>query len=88
MNDPQVAVIIATKNRPKLLKQRALNSVLNQSVSPNYLIVVDDSPDQARDQNGLVVESLPSNDYHIQYLLNQRTPGASGAWNTAIEYRK
>jgi glycosyltransferase involved in cell wall biosynthesis len=25
-------------------------------------------------------------DPHIQYLLNQRTPGASGAWNTAIEY--
>lgn len=86
MNAPQVAVIIATKNRPNLLKQRALNSVLKQSRLPNHLIVVDDSSEQTQQQNRLIVESLPSNDYHIQYLINQRTHGASGAWNTAIDY--
>ena len=31
VNAPQIAVIIATKNRPNLLKQRAINSVLNQT---------------------------------------------------------
>ncbi|MGF1731232.1 glycosyltransferase family 2 protein [Photobacterium kasasachensis] len=86
MNTAQVAVIIATKNRPNLLKQRALHSVLKQSRLPKYLIVVDDSPEQAQQQNRLIVESLPLNDYHIQYLRNQRTRGASGAWNTAIDY--
>lgn len=86
LNDPQIAVIIATKSRPDLLQQRALYSVLNQSISPNYLIVVDDSPEPEQYSNRLVVASLPSIDSHIQYLLNQRTPGPSGAWNTAIEY--
>jgi len=86
LSSTQVAVIIATKNRPDLLKKRALGSVLKQSKLPKYLIVVDDSSEQTQQQNRLVVESLPSNDYHIQYLLNQRTCGASGAWNTAIDY--
>tara|TARA_R110002051_G_scaffold92498_1_gene162202 strand:+ start:35391 stop:35777 length:387 start_codon:yes stop_codon:yes gene_type:complete len=86
VNSPQIAVIIATKNRPNLLKKRAINSVLNQSLSPSYIIVVDDSADQNQCQNRLIVESIPSTNYHIKYLLNQRTLGASGAWNTAIEY--
>ena len=86
LNAPQVAVIIATKNRPNLLKQRAINSVLNQTISPSYIIVVDDSPEQIQCQNRMIVESIPSTNSHIQYLLNQRTVGASGAWNTAIEY--
>ena len=86
LSTTQVAVIIATKNRPDLLKQRALDSVLKQSKSPKYLIVVDDSSEQAKQQNRLIVESLSSNDYHTQYLQNQRTCGASGAWNTAIDY--
>ncbi|MFP3570356.1 glycosyltransferase, partial [Paraburkholderia sp. SIMBA_030] len=59
---------------------------LNQSISPSYIIVVDDSPEQIQCQNRLIVESIPSTNSHIQYLLNQRTVGASGAWNTAIEY--
>ncbi|MEC6815011.1 glycosyltransferase family A protein [Photobacterium toruni] len=86
MNIPQVAVIIATKNRPDLLKQRALKSVLQQTRSPNILIVVDDSSELAQQKNRLIVESLPFDGYHIQYLINQRTHGASGAWNTAIDY--
>ncbi|WP_273860280.1 glycosyltransferase family 2 protein [Photobacterium sp. GSS17] len=86
MNVPQVAVIIATKNRPNLLKQRALKSVLKQTRLPNFLIVVDDSSEQTQQKNRLIVESLPSSDYHIQYLINQRTHGASGSWNTAIDY--
>ncbi|MCD9538982.1 glycosyltransferase family 2 protein [Photobacterium carnosum] len=86
MNIPQVAVIIATKNRPDLLKQRALNSVLQQTRSPNILIVVDDSLEPIQQKNRLIVESLPFGGYHIQYLINQRTHGASGAWNTAIDY--
>ena len=43
LTDKHVAVLIATKNRPSLLKERALACVFNQSRSPNYLIVVDDS---------------------------------------------
>lgn len=86
LNTAQIAVIIATQNRPELLKQRALHSVLEQSKSPNYLIVVDDSTEQTQQHNKLIVESLFSNGCHIQYLINERTHGASGAWNTAIDY--
>lgn len=86
LNTRQVAVIIATKNRPNLLKHRALNSVLKQSRLPCYLIVVDDSSEPIQLQNRSIVESLRSNDYHIKYLVNQRTHGASGAWNTAVDY--
>lgn len=87
LNAPQVAVIIATKNRPTLLGNRALSSVLKQSQLPNYLIVVDDSSDRtARQQNKMIVDSISSNNFKIEYLMNKRTYGASGAWNTAIEY--
>jgi glycosyltransferase involved in cell wall biosynthesis len=86
LNTRQVAVIIATKDRPNLLKHRALNSVLKQSRLPYYLIVVDDSSEPIQPQNRSIVESLGSNDYHIKYLVNQRTHGANGAWNTAVDY--
>ncbi|MCK8045324.1 glycosyltransferase [Shewanella sp. 1CM18E] len=86
MNTPVIAAIIATKNRPNLLKKRAIKSVFNQSRLPNILVVVDDSLGQVQQQNKFIIESLPSNHCHIQYLKNRRTPGASGAWNTAIDY--
>ncbi|WDP92399.1 MAG: glycosyltransferase [Desulfobacter sp.] len=85
MNTAQIAVIIATKNRPILLK-RALRSVFKQSRSPKYLIVVDDSPEQAQQHNRLLVESFPLTDCNIQYLSNKHTNGASGAWNMAIDH--
>ncbi len=86
LNIPNIAVIIATKNRSDLLKNRSLSSVLKQSIKPDYIVVVDDSPIQAQLQNRLIVESLSLNGCQIQYLINQRTSGASGAWNTAIDY--
>jgi len=86
LTDKQVAVIIATKNRPSLLKERALASAFNQSRSPNYLIVVDDSHENIQQQNKTIVSSFSHHDCHIKYLKNNRTPGASGAWNTAIDH--
>jgi len=86
LSTPEVAVIIATKNRPNLLKNRSLSSVLTQSKPPSYIIVVDDSSGDIRDENKSIVDSFPSKNCHVKYLLNHRTPGASGAWNTAVEY--
>lgn len=86
LTDKQVAVIIATKNRPSFLKDRALSSVFNQSKAPDYLIVVDDSPDNIQQQNKAIVSSFSHHDCHIKYLNNNRTLGASGAWNTAIDF--
>ncbi|GHA62433.1 glycosyltransferase family 2 protein [Photobacterium aphoticum] len=86
MNAHQLAVIIATKNRTELLKDRAIRSVINQTIVPNYVIVVDDSSVEDRKKNKAIVDDLSEADFQIKYLINQRTPGASGAWNTAIDY--
>ncbi len=37
-------------------------------------------------ENRLTLESLPPTAFQVHYLINQRTPGASGAWNTAIDH--
>ena len=76
------SIIIATCGRNELLS-RALQSVVVQTVKPNRLIVVDDQPSvnlealrRLGDRLGLTVEAL----------ANQRTKGASGAWNTALDH--
>ena len=86
MRARKVAVVIATKDRPELLKDRALRSVFEQSVLPHYLVVVDDSSEATQEINRCIIESLPSDISHVHYLVNQRTPGASGAWNSAVDY--
>jgi len=82
----QLVVIIATKNRPKLLKERSINSVLNQTRLPNCILVVDDSSEPFHLENKNIVESIQSTDFQAHHLLNQRTNGASGAWNTALDF--
>ena len=87
MNTKQIAVIIATKDRHCLLRDRVLKSVLAQTTQPSFLVVVDDSVVESEQQkNKLLLESLPQHGCFVQYLINRRAPGASGAWNTAIEF--
>lgn len=86
MNEQKVAVVIATKNRPTLLQQRAISSVLNQSKKPDYLVIVDDSLDCYTEQNEIVAKTTHIEACKITYVLNQKTSGASGAWNSAIEH--
>lgn len=84
-----IAVLIATCDRPDLLAQRALTSVQRQSRPPDVLIVVDDSePRNHRDNRNIVNDvRLPaSSASRIVYLRNTRTEGASGAWNTGLEW--
>lgn len=82
---PKTAVIIATKDRYDLLSQRALPSVLEQEQSPDFLIVIDDSSPQNRPGIAALVGSQTLPGCEIRYLENQRSAGASGSWNTAIE---
>ena len=51
---------------------------------PDYLVVVDDSDADIRPANAEVVSSLSIPGTSKIYLENHRTPGASGAWNTAL----
>ena len=79
-----LAAVVATYNRPGLLASRALGSIANQIRPPDILIVVDDSAADIRPKNRTVVDEFVREDVQVIYLENQRTPGASGAWNSAL----
>ena len=81
---PSIAAIVATHNRTELLAERALASVAQQTRRPDYLIVVDDSAAEFRNPNAKAVARLSISGTQKTYLENRRTPGASGAWNTAL----
>ncbi len=83
---PAIAVVVATHNRRQLLSARCLPSVAGQTRIPDFLVVVDDSSDDYRQKNRAVVDALNLSGCQIAYLENQRTGGASGAWNTALEF--
>ena len=79
-----IAAVVATHNRPELLGQHALASIALQTRQPDYLVVVDDSNLDTRRTNFEIVAHLDLPGVQIIYLENRRTPGASGAWNTAL----
>lgn len=81
-----VAVVIATRDRPHLLSERALSSVTAQTRSPEFIVVVDDSSPDVRATNQGMVEALRLPGCRAMYLKNRRTEGASGSWNTALEF--
>ena len=80
-----IAAVIATHNRPKLLAQRSLKSITKQTRPPDILVVVDDSDPDIRHSNRTAVYNLETKIDTI-YMQNNRTPGAAGAWNTALSY--
>jgi len=82
----QIAVVIATSNRLCMLEKRSLPSVKAQTRSPDFLLVVDDSVHEARPANASLVGSQALRDCEVRYLENERTEGASGAWNTALDF--
>lgn len=81
-----LAVVIPTFNRPELLANRALPSVASQSRPPEHLIVVDDSDEDIRRANARIVTEFDVGGVETHYIENCRTPGVSGATNTALAY--
>ncbi len=75
-----ISVVIPVYNRPKLVK-RAIESVLDQSLAANEIIVVDDG---SSDDTPLVLESF--ND-KIK-IITQKNSGVSSARNSGIKYAK
>ena len=83
---PKIAVIIATCDRSEMLSDRSIPSVLNQSIAPDIMLIVDDSrSSKIRLKNTAYVESLQRQGMAITIIPNRRTPGACGAWNTGID---
>lgn len=84
---PRVAVVIATRNRSEMLSERSLPSVLVQTRTPNFVVVVDDSSEPStRLNNAKCVREFSISGCEVTYLENARTQGASGAWNTAFDF--
>ena len=81
---PSIAVVVATRNRPEFLARRSLPSIALQTRPPDYLVVVDDSDMETRPANARIVAGFDLPGTKAFYLENRRTPGASGAWNTAL----
>ena len=83
----QIGVIVATCDRPMLLSERSIPSILNQSRAPDFLIVVDDSSSAENiKKNNDYIESLRLPNTTIKIIRNNRTTGACGSWNTGIEW--
>jgi SAM-dependent methyltransferase/GT2 family glycosyltransferase len=82
----KVAVLVATCNRPGLLAQRSLTAIQRQTRRPDFLVVVDDSDAPQRGDNRNIVNDLRLHGARIVYLTNTRTQGASGAWNTGLDW--
>jgi len=83
---PRVAVLVATKNRANELANRALRAIALQTYAPDYLVVVDDSDRRHRDDNRRIVRHVALPRTRIEYRENDRTPGASGAWNVGLDW--
>ena len=81
-----IAAVIATHNRPEFLAERVLASISGQARLPDHLVVVDDSAPNTRQANTDMVAALEIPGTKVFYVENRRTPGASGAWNTALSY--
>ena len=83
---PLIAAVVATRNRPELLASRALLSIAEQTRRPDLLVVVDDSDVDTRSTNAAIAAGFESTGVKTFYMENRRTPGASGAWNSALAH--
>ena len=82
-----VAVLVATADRTTLLESRALPSIAAQSLPPDRVVVVDDSTGDAAERNERLVRSWrPPGTGTVDFLLNRRTKGAAGAWNSGLDH--
>jgi glycosyltransferase involved in cell wall biosynthesis len=83
-NSMLVSVVIPTFNRAELL-ERAIHSVLSQTLTGLELIIVDDgSTDDTQNRAALLLEA----DHRIVYLKHEKNCGAQAARNTGIQAAK
>ena len=86
-----VSVVIPTKNRPADL-QRAVKSLLGQSVLPNQLIIVDqsatDESRQAVTKQFSQASSRVRDTVELSYTLDPTVPGGAIARNRAMDLAK
>lgn len=80
---PKLAVMIATKSRPELLK-RTLASVAAQTRKPETVIVVGENSSDFPEDRHEIESGMSGTEF--TWLINKRTKNMSGALNTAIQH--
>jgi len=80
MNTPTIVAMVATHERERLLRDRALPSILSQSRPADAIVVVEDGKTADLATRMKTVAS------GAQYLFNRRTPGLSGTLNTGLDH--
>lgn len=81
-----VAAVIATKARTELLLERSVPAVLRQTRPPEVLVVVDDGPTLDDSTRASLQALATASGVTLAVLLNTRSAGAGGAWNTGLVY--
>jgi glycosyltransferase involved in cell wall biosynthesis len=79
MSAPSVSVVIATRDRPELLRQ-AVEAVLAQDYAGSVEVVI--VFDQSEVDDTLTQETA---DRRVRVMANRRTPGLAGSRNTGVE---
>ncbi len=79
---PPIFVLVTTFNRNELLESRALESISNQSIGFEGILLVDNSDsEKTRKMNReIFLERFPEGNYQI----NEGHPGAAGTWNQGL----
>jgi len=79
-------VLITTKDRPQKL-QRALQSISNQKLVPDVVIIISDCSNKFKILTNRVILQFENN-LRIQHLKNRRSSNMSGSINTALAFVK
>jgi glycosyltransferase involved in cell wall biosynthesis len=84
MTMASTAVLVATRNRSELLRQRTVPSIMHQELAPSVVLVVNDGdafPPAVCDALASIA-GIAS----LQVLPNERAPGPAGAWITGLQW--
>lgn len=80
MNSPVIVAMTATHDRPHLLLNRCLPSIVSQSHPADQIVVINDRVEQCLGDR--IADLVPG----VDYLKNRRTKGLSGALNTGLDH--
>lgn len=72
-------------NNNKSHIQRSLTSIVQQTHTPDHLVVINDSCQQQPLDMSPLISCIPAH-ISLTFLKNTRTTGLSGAWNTGLSY--
>lgn len=79
-----IFAVVITHKREELLSTRALPAIIGQIRLPDHLIIVTDGVSDTIKSLSILSE-FKQRAVPVTILENNRSPGAAGAWNTAIQ---